>query len=146
MASPGEYMNRTLPNPRAQVLAERLLQCEALAGNSFAENTNNVAVKSVSEKLRHRLRTLAGSVGYRVLLVRALNLAKTRAPTLSSVQVNHDGSLEGLLEEKQAIAVGATLIGQLLGLLFTFIGEDLTLRIVLDSWPDLAADIQKIES
>jgi hypothetical protein len=62
------------------------------------------------------------------------------------VQVNHDGSLEGLLEEKQAIAVGATLIGQLLGLLFTFIGEDLTLRIVLDSWPDLAADIQKIES
>ncbi len=32
------------------------------------------------------------------------------------------------------------LLAQLLGLLFTFIGEALTLQLVLDVWPELVLD------
>ena len=32
------------------------------------------------------------------------------------------------------------LVAQLLGLLFTFIGESLTLRLLLDVWPEAALD------
>jgi hypothetical protein len=34
-------------------------------------------------------------------------------------------------------SAGVTLIAQLLGLLDAFIGQDLTLRLVADVWPDL---------
>ena len=35
---------------------------------------------------------------------------------------------------------GAILIAQLLGLLITFIGEGITLRLVQDVWPEVAFD------
>ena len=35
---------------------------------------------------------------------------------------------------------GAILIAQLLGLLLTFIGEGITLRLVQDVWPEAAFD------
>jgi hypothetical protein len=59
------------------------------------------------------------------------------------VQVAADGSLKGLDEldpqsDKQARDGGAILIAQLLGLLLTFIGEGLTLRLVQDVWPEAA--------
>ena len=40
----------------------------------------------------------------------------------------------------QAKEGGAILIAQLLGLLLTFIGEGLTLRLVQDVWPEAAFD------
>jgi cyanate permease len=58
------------------------------------------------------------------------------------VQVKEDGSLEwtGVIELEQgmdeAAKGGAVLVAQLLGLLFTFIGQSLTLRLVRDLWPD----------
>jgi hypothetical protein len=57
-----------------------------------------------------------------------------------------DGSLKGLDElasqtdKEQARDGGAVLIAQLIGLLLTFIGEGLTLRLVQDEWPEAAFD------
>ena len=90
----------------------------------------------VSEKLRRPLSTLAGSSGFRSLLARSLTLAKAQAPALSAVQVNPDGSLEGLGSGDQDAESGVILIAQLLELLVTFIGEGLVLSLVLDSWPN----------
>jgi hypothetical protein len=62
------------------------------------------------------------------------------------VQVAADGSLEGLDELESQIGTdragnaGAILIAQLIGLLLTFIGEGLTLRMVQDVWPEAAFD------
>jgi hypothetical protein len=62
------------------------------------------------------------------------------------VQVAADGSLKGLDElasqtdKKQPMDGGAILIAQLIGLLLTFIGEGLTLRLVQDEWPAAAVD------
>jgi len=100
----------------------------------------------VCEKLRQPLSRLAGVAGFRSLLSRALALTNDEARWMKAIQVKADGSLEGL-EEAQAqlseteIAEGeVVLIAQLIGLLVTFIGEELTLRLVQESWPDAPFD------
>jgi len=126
-------------------LAERLLAYETAALNSFDHMTP--AVFRVCEKLRSPLSALAGAAGFRTLLARALTLAKTHAHGMGAIQVNPDGSLEGLTRlenDGEAAEAGVLLIAQLLGLLGLFIGENLVLRLVLDVWPDLpAVDPQK---
>ena len=129
--------------PESRHLAQRLLSYEAVAGKN-SEPTEPAALR-VCAKLRRPLITLAGVAGFRSLLARALTLARAEAPGLSVVQVAADGSLKGLDEldpqsDKQARDGGAILIAQLLGLLLTFIGEGLTLRLVQDVWPEAAFD------
>jgi len=125
-------------------LARRLLAYEADAGKN-SEPPESAAFR-VCEKLRRSLCSLAGVAGFRSLLSRALALARAEAPSLSAVQVSTDGSLKGLDElgpqrdKDMANEGGALLIAQLLGLLLTFIGEGLTLRLVQDAWPESAVD------
>jgi hypothetical protein len=130
--------------PESRHLAQRLLTYEAVAGENsgLAES----AAFRVCAKLRGPLTTLAGVAGFRSLLSRALMLARAEAPSLSVVQVAADGSLKGLdglepqIDKEQARDGGAILITQLIGLLLTFIGEGLTLRLVQDVWPEAAFD------
>ena len=127
--------------PESRHLAQRILAYEAVAG----KNSESAAFR-VFAKLRRPLITLAGVAGFRSLLSRALTLARAEAPSLSAVQVAADGSLKGLDElepqtgKEQARDGGAILIAQLIGLLRTFIGEGLTLRLVQDVWPEAAFD------
>ena len=120
-------------------LAERLLGYEAAAGNPAADD--RTAAARVCEKLRQVLSTLLGAGGFRALIARALTLARAEAPELSAVQVNADGSLEGLGAARPQSGEGRiargeiALIDQLLELLVTFIGEALMLRLVEDAWP-----------
>ncbi|MEQ1948046.1 MAG: hypothetical protein ABL995_12705, partial [Bryobacteraceae bacterium] len=54
-------------------------------------------------------------------------------------QIKPDGSLEGLSklgDEEQAMEAEVVLIAQLLTLLITFVGEDVTLSLVNDIWPE----------
>jgi hypothetical protein len=126
-------MSRIGIPPQARDLAQRLISLEVAAGN-LSEATIPAAL-IVSEKLRHPLSTLVGTTGFRSLLTRALTLAKREAPILDGVQVKDDGSLEGLTGE--TMEGGEVLIAQLIGLLETFVGEALTLRLLHDVWPDL---------
>ena len=93
------------------------------------------AVSRVCDKLRRPFVTLAGVAGFRSLLARALTLAKRESPGLGAWEVKSDGSLQGLNGE--AAQSGAVLIAHLLGLMITFIGESLTLRLLHDVWLDL---------
>jgi len=121
-------------------LARRLLTYEAAAGKN-SEPTESAAFR-VCEKLRQPLCSLAGVAGFRSLLSRALALARAESPILRTVQIGADGSLKGLDElgppKDKDISKegGAILIAQLLGLLLTFIGEGITLRLVQDVWPE----------
>jgi hypothetical protein len=123
-------------------LAQRLLAYEAVVGEN-SEPVKSAAFR-VCAKLRRPLTTLAGVAGFRSLLSRALTLARAEVPSLSAVQVAADGSLQGLDELEPQIDKGrdggAILIAQLIGLLLTFIGEGLTLRLVQDVWPEAAFD------
>lgn len=136
-----------MPNsatPRLKVFARRLVVHETAATKSAGAQKS--AAFRVCEKLRQPLSRLAGVAGFRSLLSRALALTNDEARWMKAIQVKADGSLEGL-EEAQAqlseteIAEGeVVLIAQLIGLLVTFIGEELTLRLVQESWPDAPFD------
>src|ERR1039457_6886874 len=122
--------------------AERLIAYET-RGNRSSE-TKTPAAFLVGERLRPHLARLMGKVGYRELLSRALVLANAEVPWLRAVRVKADGSFEGLDElgaqvDPDEIFEGrVVLLAQLLGLLVTFIGELLTLRLVRDVWPKLS--------
>ena len=132
------------PLTETRDLARRLLAHEA-AADKTSLSTESTVIR-VYEKLRRSLCTLAGVAGFRSLASRALMLAKAEAPSLSAMQVTADGSLQVLGETEsqsdkyQAGEGGVILLAQLLGLLSTFIGEALTLRLVQDAWPDAAFD------
>ena len=95
------------------------------------------------EKLRPQLTTVVGVGGFRSLSCRALALAGASVPSLRGVHVKADGSLEEL-EEFHAQVTPAeffegevVLLDRLLGLLTLFIGEDLTVRLVREVWPEV---------
>ena len=119
--------------PETRELAEQLVALEARSQS--VSTSDRLATCRVCEKLRGPLVTLTGAAGYSSLLTRALTLAKREDPALGAVQVNPDGSLEGL--EGDAAQAHPVLVGYLLNLLITFIGETLTMRLLHDVWPDL---------
>jgi len=94
-----------------------------------------------SNKLRPHLATLMGNGGFQALLSRALVLTNGEISWLRDIQVNADGTLEGLeaihgrLDPAQFLEGRVVLLAHLLGLLVSFIGPDLTARIVGDIWP-----------
>jgi hypothetical protein len=120
--------------PQTRDLAERLLAHENAAGK-ISEPMEFAAFR-VCETLRQPLCALAGVVGCRSLLSRALTLAREVAPGLSAVKVAADGSLEGLdklrpqMDADQAREAGIILVTQLLGLLVRVVGEAMTLQFV----------------
>jgi hypothetical protein len=128
-----EQMIRSSDTPTTRELAQRLLAYEEFGTSPSKADMH--AVCRVCDKLRRPLATLAGAAGFRSLLARALTLAKRESPVLGAWEVKSDGSLQGLNGE--AAQSGAVLIAHLLGLMITFIGESLTLRLLHDVWLDL---------
>src|SRR5687768_10991443 len=123
-------------------VAQRLIQ-EERSRNDAKASPSQPAFR-VCEKLRRSLATLVGLAGFRLLLSRALMLAKAEVAWLDKLRVAADGSLElpataeAQLSEREAAEGGRALVAQLLDLLVTFIGEGLTLRLVQDCWPKVA--------
>jgi hypothetical protein len=134
----------TLPEMRD--LAQRLLSYEAGAGNT-SEPVETTTLR-VYQRLRQSLSELAGSAGFHALASRSLALARSEVPSLSAVRVGTDGNLEGLSSIEPSIKVeqdrvhegGVILISRLLGLLFIFLGEALTVSLLREAWPGAALD------
>jgi len=131
------------PQESMRKLAHRLLAVEA-ANECATDALAHEAVR-VCEKLRISLIRLAGSDGFASLLRRTLALARVEVPALERVTVNPDGSMQGLEELAADGTDGATdapvvITAHLLGLLVTFIGESLTLRLVREAWPGQTLD------
>ena len=125
--------------PAIRDLARRLIALEAMcdAGSTAGRSE---AVR-VCEKLRVPLAKFLGTAGYRSLMARALAIAKGETRSLDPVQVQLDGSLDGIdgIGQKDAEAAVVVLV-HLLSLLVTFVGERMTLRLVFDVWPEASLD------
>ena len=125
-----------LPPNKTRDLARILIAREADA--STASLHTEPATVRVYERLRRQLGAPVGVDGFQALASRALALAKSQSPRLSTVQVTANGGLRGLGEvESQTDAeeggeAGIILIAQLLGLFLTFLGEATTLRLIED--------------
>ena len=132
-----------MPSAPMLDLARRLLAAEA-ASQSAAGAHVHEGVR-VCEKLQISVTQFAGSDGFASLLRRALALARAENPSLHTVKVKPDGSLDNC----EALAVAGVngdegivaIIAHLLGLLETFVGEPFTLRLVRQAWPGASLDI-----
>ncbi len=125
----------------------RDLARKLLAASQTASDTHMHEVVRACESLGIPIKKFAGVEGFASLMRRALALAGAEVPSLQSVKIGADGcpgGFEGLGadtgtgpgEREAAVAVTA----HLLGLLVTFIGEPLTMRLVRDAWPDASWD------
>jgi hypothetical protein len=102
------------------------------------------AAERVCQKIAPRLSRLGSPVGAQALLSRALYVARAEFPFLEGARAGKapEACLEGLAERMHdidAVEAGKGLeavLGILLDLLVGFIGEDLTLRLVREVWPD----------
>lgn len=130
--------------PQLRLLAARLIAHEAKENNS--SGTTPPAAFPVCEKLRATLTALVGNTGFGALMARALALGREEVPWLRAVHVKADGFLSGLTERDAALSRETflegrvVLLAQLLGLIGTFIGADLTMQLIRDAWPKLALD------
>ncbi len=125
-------------------LARRLLAAEAL--HPPASHQNLYEAVRLCNKLRLSLTRFAGADGFASLLARSLALAREEVPSLNRITVKPDCSMDGLealaADEADGGAEAAVaLAAHLLGLLVTFIGEPLTLRLVREGWPDASFDV-----
>ena len=130
-----------MPSASMRDLARRMLAVEA-ASQSATDAHVNEGVR-VCEKLQVSLTRFAGADGFTSLLRRALALARAEVPALQSIEVKPDRSIfEQLAADSSNGATDAAvaIIGHLLGLLVTFIGAPLTVRLVGEVWPDALLD------
>jgi hypothetical protein len=132
---------------RMTTLTERLLASESRAHG--ADEGPGRAAFRVCEKLRPLLTTLAGMAGYRSLLARALVLARARVPWLAEMGLDADGALslpagiEARLDAAEIARGGSALVDELLGLLSALIGDALTLRLLLNVWPEIEPSLSE---
>ena len=140
-------------SPAAQVLARRVLRHEA--GGRAEPAALAEAAERADTRLRGLLASLIGQTGYTTLMARAVHLAQAEVTSLERVTVDAlatgggpaeggEGSLHGVREFARASGdAGATeagltaILAHVIGLLVTFIGEDLALRLIRDAWPEL---------
>jgi hypothetical protein len=125
-----------LPPRKTRELARSLVASEADAATTPL--LTEPATVRVYERLRRQLGAPVGIDGFQALASRALALAKSESPRLSTVQVTANGGLRGLGEVESEMnadedgEAGIILIAQLLGLFLTFLGEATTLRLIED--------------
>ncbi len=122
-------------------LARRMLAVEA-ASQSATDAHVNEGVR-VCEKLQVSLTRFAGADGFTSLLRRALALARAEVPALQSIEVKPDCSILEQLAANSSNSdtdAAVAIIAHLLGLLVTFIGAPLTVRLVGEAWPDALLD------
>ncbi len=131
-------MSQATPNIRE--FAERLLAHEMKGRSGEAKR----GAFLVCGKMRPQLANLLGSVGFRVLLARAVALASKEVGWLRGMRVEANGTLEcgdeTGVDGAEMAAGEAALVSHLLGLLVTFIGDNLTVRLVHGVWPELSQE------
>ena len=127
--------------PKVRKLARSLLALEAAATTAVGPDMP-VAFR-VCEKLRRTLCRLTGVAGFCSLLSRSLTLAAQEVSWLQALRLGKDGSLEGLAEAESELSLSEVergervLVAQLITLLFSFIGEALTMRLLQESWAEV---------
>lgn len=135
-------MTQTMP--RVRELARHLLLLET-PGVEQAEAEVSATMSALA-KLCCYLTKLIGAAGFEVLLARALALARAEAGWLAPVRVQSGTKLTGfqeaaLQQPADAVVAGCiALMVQLIGLLVAFVGENLTLRLLHDVWPEMRSD------
>jgi hypothetical protein len=133
----------TTATPSQHAVARWLLTTEMreaegpLAGPAAAER--------VFEKLSRRLAQLITRVGFEALLARAVRLSRAEFPFLDGAPITRSADVLTLrlrdsadgVEPSQAAEAFEAVLSILIMLLVSFVGEELTLRLLREVWPEL---------
>lgn len=121
----------------------RDLAARLIAAESSRPGTDSLAPAAFRAcgRLRVPFAAVLGAAGFRAVLARALTVASVSVPWLRAGTIAEDGSLTGWdgpeAPRGEAHAEGgALLFAELLALLVSFVGANLTLRLVQEVWPE----------
>ncbi|MEA2492026.1 MAG: hypothetical protein QOH21_3818 [Acidobacteriota bacterium] len=131
-------------NQKLHEIARRVMRAQTAAPATAAGAADAMQVSCGA--LYRVLETALGPAGLQALIGRAIQITAREYPWLSTVQAGTtaDCALSGLSDAAGELGVEdategcAALLAAMIGLLITFIGEDLTLRFVRQAWPDLS--------
>jgi hypothetical protein len=132
-----EYAARS----RLSNLANKILMHESNMGRPG--ETASPSIFKVCDKFRSPLQALTGENGFRSILGRALALSRSEVVWFGTVNISPKGYFDGLrraeskLARVEIIRGENVLIAHLLGLLFTFIGDQMTRMLLQDIWPEI---------
>lgn len=129
------------PSSRASALAQSILAQEAAS----APEPEHETVAKALNKFRDGLVRMVGAAGYQALLSRSFAVASAKYPNLRNLQICPDGSLEPRAVAETDLPLPrdpdaqlrdqSALLEEFLLLLETFIGSELTMRLVGAIWP-----------
>jgi hypothetical protein len=127
--------------PEVHRLARALLDQEGVGEGADAALP---AAERVLQRLAERISPLVGTGGFRMLLQRALRRAAGERAWLEAIELDRDtawrlvGAEEAArdLPAEEAISTAETLVAELVGLVARFLGADLAIRLVRQSYPD----------
>jgi hypothetical protein len=124
--------------PAQQELASWLVQHERAVDGHRKPDGLLEPTEQVLRRMSPGVTALVTTAGYRALLARALHVARTQFPALEGVQVGYgDAFLDASAASGAALDEGfVALVGTVIALLVTFIGEDLTSNLIRRAWPD----------
>jgi hypothetical protein len=133
-------MRQTLPEVRS--LVRVLLNVEGIGTERSALEE---AAERVLERLAERIKPLVGAGGFALLLQRALRRTLKEHPWLGAVQIDSatPWRLRGLTEasenqtREEALIAAQAVLTELIGLLARFLGADIAIRVVRQSFPEM---------
>ena len=103
------------------------------------------AAERVLHRLAERLGPLVGAAGFRMLLQRALKRTGAERSWLAAIELDPespwrlDGAVEAAREmtPEDAASAAAALLAELVGLIARFLGADMAIRLVRQSFPEV---------
>jgi hypothetical protein len=130
------------PGPAHLETASKLLSLER-ADRAGARERGDAAAR-VHEKLLVRLSPVLGSAGVQTLFTRSVKLASVGYPALAGVvseaMEEQGAQLRDCFQRQEEVAAteaAVALFATFLGLLATFIGEGLTMKVLRAAWPGI---------
>lgn len=136
----------TLPPPIRKLAQELLASSVGEDRSVRGDDADAHRAQRVCSVLRESLSRFAGTDGYSALMRRALALAAKDMPAVKAVKLGPECRMDGLeklIADGEGDAAAVAIIGHLLSLLITFIGEALTLQLLREAWPDAPLDLRK---
>ena len=136
--------------PALALAARRLLGREGSDGKGSPKQVAAGAVEAWKKLFAHLAQHL-GEGGIRALFERSLTLTRAKFPWLPSLaEAPPQGSpwvaLRASLETRgsdEALEASVAMVAAFIGLLGKFIGEDLTMRLLQEVWPEITPPTTK---
>ncbi|AUX39585.1 uncharacterized protein SOCE26_009790 [Sorangium cellulosum] len=131
------------PDERIQALSRWIMEREVAGREAPADVAEGI--EGAFRRLYQVMSTVIGPVGFQAVLTRAVHLTRRASPGLGACDVTCGETvvmkgLSGVIEREGAagaIAAAAALLGNVVALLSSFIGEDLTFRLLRRGWTGL---------